>query len=449
MVRAWSLRTQNPAPLLGAVALAPALAVLAALSVRAAVRGPIPELLGILVVLVALEASVKALGLPRLLLARDGGRFVQRALAACAAGVVAAALAFVFLPALSPGFGALLAIGLGSALLLIAVRTVLPRVLGKGDLLAGVLVVGRGDLAAKICLDLLQGQQVERFAGVLDVGGRGGSILAPGRLQEIVRRERISRIIVAEPDEGARRDIATALLECRLLGVEVADAVEVYERRHGKLWLEALDPGRLVFADGFHLTRGYLRVKRLLDLVCALAVLVLAAPVWLVVALAVKLSSPGPVLFRQQRVGQFGHPFTLFKFRSMRVDAEADGPRWARENDGRATRVGRVLRRFHLDELPQVLNVLRDELSFVGPRPERPCFVEVLRERIALYDLRHYVKPGITGWAQVCYPYADSIEDSYEKLQYDLSYAQRVSLGLDCKILLRTAAKLLGGGGGR
>ena len=149
-----------------------------------------------------------------------------------------------------------------------------------------------------------------------------------------------------------------------------------------------------------------------------------------VLALVIRLESPGPVLFRQERVGQHGQPFTLYKFRSMVENAESHGARWAQKNDARVTRIGGFLRRSHLDELPQVWNVLRGDLSFVGPRPERPCFVEVLREQIPFYDLRHYVKPGVTGWAQVCYPYAASIEDSYEKLQYDLYYAKHVSLAL-------------------
>jgi exopolysaccharide biosynthesis polyprenyl glycosylphosphotransferase len=262
-------------------------------------------------------------------------------------------------------------------------------------------------------------------------------------LRQLVQQQNVTRIVVAEPRAEARDELTSALLECRLLGVEVEDAVELYQKLHGKLWLEALEPGRLVFSEGFRITPSYVRLKRLLDVVCAIALLVLAAPLWALIAVLIKLESRGPVLFRQERVGQFGRDFVLFKFRSMREDAEAGGPIWARQNDDRATRVGRLLRRLHLDEIPQALNVLRGDLSFVGPRPERPCFVKVLRRQIGYYDLRLYMKPGITGWAQVCYPYADSIEDSYEKLQYDLYYARRVSLGLDVRILFRTAMHVL------
>ncbi len=465
-MRAWALRTQSGNALLGATALAPAIAVLGALSARSFVpalasveHGSTRELVGLGLVFLALEACFSLMGLGRLLLNRDRGLFLQRTLIASVAATVIATLIFFLLPALSPGAGGVVALAAGSALLLVAVRSLLPRLVESNAILDGVLILGRGDLAAKICLDLLQGQQVERFAGVLDVGARvqgdgeaagiggSGTGIVPARLRQLIRKERISRIVVAEPDAAARREITTALLEARLMGVEVADAVEFYEQRHGKLWLEALDPTRLVFSRGFRITPAYRRAKRVLDLACAALLLVVSAPLMALIAVAIKLSSPGPVLFRQQRVGQFGKPFTLFKFRSMGLDAEAGGPMWAQENDQRATRVGRVLRKFHLDELPQVLNVLRNELSFVGPRPERQCFVDLLRERIEYYDLRHYVQPGITGWAQVRYPYADSIADSYEKLQYDLSYAQNASILFDLRILCETAIMLLSGPG--
>jgi exopolysaccharide biosynthesis polyprenyl glycosylphosphotransferase len=308
----------------------------------------------------------------------------------------------------------------------------------------GVLILGREDLASKLFVDLAE----RRGHRTVSAQRQPGITVDPVQLKQLVRQQGITRIVVAEPDVEAREEITTALLECRLLGVAVEDAVELYQRTHGKLWLEALDPGRLVFSKGFRITPRYLGLKRLVDIACALATLILAAPLMALIALAIKLDSGGSILFRQERVGQFGRKFTLFKFRSMRQDAErTTGPTWARENDDRVTRVGRILRRFHLDEIPQAINVLRGDLSFVGPRPERQCFVEALSKRIDYYDLRLYVKPGITGWAQVCYPYADSIEDSYEKLEYDLYYVHNVSLRLDLKILLRTAMVVLCGRG--
>jgi exopolysaccharide biosynthesis polyprenyl glycosylphosphotransferase len=372
-------------------------------------------------------------------------------LKASAAGFTVALAAFLLLPGLSLGAGEAALVGLCSAALLLAVRALLPRLVEPRDLFDGTLVLGRRDLAAKLCLELLAERQPDRLAGLIELdpalGGREGEPDAD-RLRALVREERITRILVAEPDTEMRARIAPALLEFRLMGVAVEDAVDYYQRRHGKLWLEAVDPERLAFASGFRITPVYLRVKRAIDVACALAVGLAAAPIAALIAIAIRLESPGPVLFRQERCGQFGRRFRLYKFRSMRADAEsATGPVWASRNDDRVTRLGRFLRRSHLDELPQVINVLRGDLSFVGPRPERHCFVEMLRERIPLYDLRHYVKPGVTGWAQVCLPYASSIEDSYEKLQFDLAYAKNVSLGLDLAILVRTAMQVLGARG--
>jgi exopolysaccharide biosynthesis polyprenyl glycosylphosphotransferase len=451
-VRARAFRTPSPRALLLAAATAPLAAVgLHLLSTPGAAAYGALELAGLALVLAAFEAPLGWSGLGRDLLGRDFRAFLGRAVAASAAGLALAWLAVLAVPSLGLGPGDAAVVGICSALLLVAVRAALPVVVEPRRITDGTLILGRGALAAKLCLEFLRGQQASGVPGVtwLDRARRGtrGLSVDPDELKRLVREERITRIVVAEPEVEARREITSALLECRLLGVAVEDAVDLYQRLHGKLWLEALDPGRLAFAGGFRLTPAYLRVKRALDVACALAVVVAAAPLAALIALAIKLESPGPVLFRQERVGQFGRTFTLLKFRSMRADAEAAGPRWARADDPRATRIGRLLRKTHLDELPQALNVLAGDLSFVGPRPERPCFVELLRARIPFYDLRHYVKPGITGWAQVSYPYADSIEDSYEKHQYDLYYGRNVSLALDLRILAMTAAVMVLGRG--
>ena len=341
-----------------------------------------------------------------------------------------------------PAFDMTLATLCGVALV-VALRAALRPWLAQRPVSSGVLVVGREDLAAKLMVDLVG----RNAGGELEQKASGISI-DPAQLKQLVKQQRISRIVVVEPNLEAREEVTAALLECRLLGVEVVDAVELYQRLHGKLWLEALDADRLVFSQGFRITPTYLGLKRVFDVLCAIVLLVCFAPVMALIALAIKLDSKGSVLFRQERVGQFGRTFSLYKFRSMRHDAElATGPKWATKDDCRITRVGRTLRRFHLDEIPQALNVLRGDLSFVGPRPERPCFVEALSQRIGYYDLRLYVKPGMTGWAQVRYPYADSIEDSYEKLQYDLYYVRNVSLRFDLSILFRTGMVVLRGRG--
>ncbi|HUP41808.1 MAG TPA: sugar transferase [Thermoanaerobaculia bacterium] len=456
MIKAWAYRNPSRRALVLAAGLVPILSVVGLeLSTRGTVSFTVQDAFGLGLVLLAYEAGFHWAGLGLVLLSRNFVFFLVRTLEASAAGLGLAWLGLFALPGLPPGYLGAAVVGLCSAGLLVAVRSVLPLLVAPRRITDGVLLVGREDLAAELYQDLRRARRVQGFAGMIALDppapgeeGRSGVTLDPVQLRTLVQQESISRIVVVEPDREAREEIASALLECRLLGVEVEDAVELYQRLHGKLWLAAVDPGRLAFSEGFRITPVYRALKRFLDLACAVLLLVVSAPVMAVIALAVKLESPGPVLFRQERLGQFGKSFTLFKFRSMRQDAEAEtGPTWCRENDDRVTRIGGFLRKSHLDELPQVLNVLRGDLSFVGPRPERPCFVEMLRRKIHFYDLRLYVRPGITGWAQVRCPYAGSIEDSYEKLQYDLYYARNASLGLDLRILFRTAAVMLTGSG--
>jgi exopolysaccharide biosynthesis polyprenyl glycosylphosphotransferase len=209
-----------------------------------------------------------------------------------------------------------------------------------------------------------------------------------------------------------------------------------------------LNPEWFVYTDGFNHSKAGTGLKRLFDVTLALLLILPAAPILAIIAIAIKLDSPGPILFRQIRVGLHGVPFVIYKFRSMRQDAEREtGPVWTGERDERVTRVGRLLRKFRLDEILQAVNVLRGEMSLVGPRPERPYFVDQLKLQIPFYGLRHYVKPGITGWAQVMYPYGASVEDAHEKLQYDLYYAKHKSLGFEAGILLRTIKIVLFGRG--
>ena len=228
------------------------------------------------------------------------------------------------------------------------------------------------------------------------------------------------------------------LLDCKLSGIRVTDIATYFEQTAGQIRLDAVSAGWLIFGDGFN--QGFLRttVKRLFDIVCALVLLMLASPVMLVTALVIRLESPGGILYRQERVGLEGKPFDVVKFRSMRTDAEKDGvPRWATAGDSRVTRVGKVIRKLRIDELPQLLSVLLGHMSLVGPRPERPYFVDQLTQEIPFYAVRHSVKPGVTGWAQVSYQYGSSQEDTVNKLQYDLYYVKNHSLFLDLVILFR------------
>jgi sugar transferase (PEP-CTERM system associated) len=242
---------------------------------------------------------------------------------------------------------------------------------------------------------------------------------------------------------------AEELFECRLQGINVEDWPTFYERQTGKILVANLRPSWLIFSDGFVKTNTTRMVKRAMDVGLALAGLVLSLPVMALVACAIKLDSKGPVLFRQKRVGERGRIFVVNKFRSMTVDAERDGAVWATAHDPRVTRVGRWIRLTRVDELPQFWNVLVGDMSFVGPRPERPEFVETLQREIPFYMGRHSVKPGITGWAQVRYCYAASVEDSMEKLQYDLYYIKNLSPLLDLVILLSTLQVVLFARGSR
>ena len=240
------------------------------------------------------------------------------------------------------------------------------------------------------------------------------------------------------------------LLACKLQGVAVEEGATFYEQACRKIMLENLRPSWLVFSQGFSISLPLRFLKRLADILLAILGLILVAPLMMIVALVIKLDSRGPVFYRQQRVGQQGKLFTLTKFRSMRNDAEAvTGPIFADKHDLRITRVGRVLRTIRVDELPQLLNVLRGEMSFVGPRPERPFFVEQFAKDIPYYTQRLSVRPGLTGWAQVCYPYGATLEDAVEKLRLDLYYVKNMSLFLDLCIMLKTFQIVVCGKGAR
>ncbi len=373
-----------------------------------------------------------------------------------ALGFLAAALLFYLFPVLAPSTGVALAGVLLASLLPVVLRSFLGYLVNHQILVEGILIVGTGYLAGKLYRALANGkghlQGTEgRATGLLDfpesTTDRGVTVdLA--ELNEMVVRDRISRVVVAEWDAPSRKNLAAALLDPRLRGLEVNDAVDFYEQLSGKLWVEALNPEWFIYTDGFKHSKAGNGLKRLFDVTFALLLILLAAPLLALIALAIKLDSPGPVLFRQIRVGLHGETFTIYKFRSMRQDAELEtGPVWTGELDERITKVGRLLRKFRLDEILQAINVLRGEMSLVGPRPERPYFVDRLEQQIPFYNLRHYVKPGITGWAQVMYPYGASVEDAHEKLQYDLYYAKHKSLGFDAGILLKTIKIVLFGRG--
>ena len=262
--------------------------------------------------------------------------------------------------------------------------------------------------------------------------------LGTGHLIDLMRQRNVDEVVVAVSD---RRGLPVApLLECRMAGFQVNDYLSFWERESRKIMLESLDPSWLIYSDGFQVgTIVNDLLKRGLDLLVGCVFIVLTLPLMLGVALMIRFDSPGPVIFRQERVGREGRSFVLYKFRSMRQDAEAkSGPQWAAEEDPRITRIGQFIRKTRIDEIPQVFNVLKGDMSFIGPRPERPFFVDELAKEIPYYNERHRVAPGITGWAQINYPYGASIEDAREKLSYDLYYIKNYSIMLDLLVLLET-----------
>jgi sugar transferase (PEP-CTERM system associated) len=318
-----------------------------------------------------------------------------------------------------------------------------------------VLILGVGPLAQQIATSLSSTKHNYVLAGFVQPDGEVASIRpemlmgSASGLLEIVLKEKIDKIVISLSERRGILPVAE-LLQCKFNGIEIVDAMSFHEQVAGKLLIKHTTPGWFIFSGGFHITAFMRSAKRVLDLLFAAIVTLAALPVIPWVILAIRLDSPGPVLFRQSRVGERGKPFLLYKFRSMRPDAEAQtGAVWSQKNDPRVTAVGRFLRKTRLDEIPQLYNVLRGDMSFVGPRPERPEFVEQLTENIPYYSKRHSVKPGLTGWAQVNYSYGDCEEDALEKLRYDLYYIKHYSLILDLLIVLETVKVVLFGKGGR
>jgi sugar transferase (PEP-CTERM system associated) len=270
-------------------------------------------------------------------------------------------------------------------------------------------------------------------------------VLSPDKpLGDIVLEKKVDEIVVALADRRGGSMPMRELLDCKLHGVRVLDIAEHFEKSLGQIRLDSVSAGWLIFGDGFRQDMVRTVVKRLFDIVCATILLCLALPVMLITGILIMLDSAGPVLYLQERVGLDGRLFNVVKFRSMRTDAEKDGePRWACAQDDRTTRVGRVIRKCRIDELPQLFSVLNGDMSLVGPRPERPYFVDKLTREIPYYAVRQSVKPGVTGWAQVRYHYGASVEDSAQKLQYDLYYVKNHTLFLDLVVLFETVGVVL------
>ena len=387
---------------------------------------------------------------------RMAGIVLRISLSVVAGGVLAALLLGVI-----PNYGYTLPEFLSALLiawlLLVIVRGVAQGLIDEDIFKKRVLVYGAGHNAQRI--SRLRRRADQRGFKIIAYVPAGDEEIAVPQdrvvrldrpLVEFAREENIDEIVMAM-DDRRRNFPLKELLDCRLAGIVIAEQVSFLERETGKMHLEVLTPSWMIFGPGFR--RDGMRVgsSRVFDLIASFGLLIIASPVMLLTILAIKLEEGirAPIFYGQLRVGLDGKNFRVLKFRSMRVDAERNGAQWATTNDNRVTRVGKFLRKTRIDELPQLWNVLRGDMAFVGPRPERPEFVETLAETIPYYRERHSVKPGITGWAQLCYPYGASEQDAIEKLQYDLFYVKNHDLVFDILVLLQTVEVIILGKGAR
>ena len=384
-------------------------------------------------------------------------RFAAARLAvAISLGVIFLSLIFFLVPALSFWRSNLLYSMVVATLLLVTVRALLGKTLGGDHFKRRIMILGAGDRAARI--GALVGQPGINFVVAGYVAMAEAAAVVPGAVsrgdipnlaRHVVDRNASEVVLALEERRNALP--LKDLLRIKTTGVLVSEITTFLERETGRIDLNSVNPSWLIFSDGFASGRMVSSFfKRAFDIVASLLLLAIALPVIAITAVAIKLESNGPAFYRQRRVGLYNQPFDILKLRSMRQDAEIGGTaQWAAERDPRVTRVGRLIRKLRIDELPQTWTVLRGEMSFVGPRPERPQFVEQLEQHLPYYAERHMVKPGITGWAQINYPYGASVEDARHKLEYDLYYAKNYSPFLDLLIMLQTLRVVLWPSGAR
>jgi sugar transferase (PEP-CTERM system associated) len=368
-----------------------------------------------------------------------------------AASIILGGLYFT-IPALVIGDGIFVSALLVFLVGILGWRLLFNQVAGSLKLEERILVVGTGETARKVTRQIIaQRDFAYRVIGFVDedrsrIGERivnPAIVGTPEDIPALVTKHQIDRIVVGLADRRGKLPIEQ-LLQAKMTGVRVEDVTTTYERVTGKILIDDLRPSWLIFSDGFRVSRWTRFMKRTIDLTLSVTMALVCFPFMVLTAIAIWLESGRPVLYCQERVGENGRPFTLCKFRSMRKDAEPAGqPIWARSDDERVTRVGRFIRKTRLDELPQLWNVMRGDMSFVGPRPERPYFVTELAKEIPFYQQRHAVKPGITGWAQVKYRYGASLEDAMEKLRYDLYYIKHLSIVFDLTIVFDTVKVVL------
>lgn len=323
------------------------------------------------------------------------------------------------------------------------------RMLEKQMFAHPIAVIGTGRFAGEIIAAIEKkkdcGFKISALVGArntLSSAGRFPVYSTVKDLESLCSNRHIETIVLALDEKRGTLPMHE-LIQYKFMGIEVLDGLGFYESLAGKVPVERVNPSWLLFSEGFYVGRVTRMLKRTLDISVALTMLLVSLPVFLISAVVIKLESPGEVFYRQDRVGENGLHFKIIKFRSMRADAEQNGPVWAASEDDRVTRFGRCIRKVRIDELPQLINVLKGDMSFVGPRPERPVFVEELAKSIPYYTVRHVVKPGITGWAQINYPYGASVEDALRKLEYDFYYIKNLSIGMDLATIFQTIKVVL------
>ncbi len=375
------------------------------------------------------------------------------------AGCLALGLVYYVFPSLLIGRGVFFISTALAATFVMVSRIALDRAWQFAAPKQNILILGTQELALTVARELTRREDLNlQLVGFVQTAGStdeqqelfGRPIVGGAdKLEQIATEKNVARIIVALEDRRLKmptRDLVTL----RVRGVRVEDAHSTISSLSGRVWLNTVQPSWFVFTDGFHRSRTTLVLKRMIDVSIALVALVVSLPLMLLLAIAIRLDSKGPAIYRQRRVGYRGQGFDMLKFRSMCADAEKlNGAAWAQKDDPRVTRVGRFIRKVRLDELPQLINIIRGDMSFIGPRPERPVFVDQLRQQISYYDERHSVRPGLSGWAQVQYGYGASLEDAIRKLEYDLFYLKNMSVLFDFAIMLRTVRIVLTGNGGR
>ena len=394
---------------------------------------------------------------------RQAGRFVDvmmlRIASGLLLGLIPLGVSYYIAPMFFLGRGVLAITVALSFIQISIVRLIFRQVIKERNMWSRILVMGSGENADLIRDSDKAGElRGLNILGYVHVSGDKPSentanvITLDKPLVQYAEEKDVDEIVLAVDDRRQGGLPAKDLLDCKMSGIDILDMVSFFERRTGKIRLDILYPSWLYLSEGFHESTFRNTIKRIFDIFAVMLLLPVALPLMLLSAVAIVIESGGRggVLYRQTRVKQDNKPFRIYKFRSMVADAEKDGvARWASANDSRITRVGSVMRLLRLDELPQLFNVLKGDMSFVGPRPERPEFVEQLAEKIPLYEERHRVKPGLTGWAQIRYPYGNTDEDALEKLQYDLYYVKNFSIYLDLLILLQTAEVVMLGKGAR